>query len=225
MMDQYVLLKKLARQCLKKPPVQKNFPKEENKQLAIQIKNWLELYGNNDDSKNQNEIRILRDFLLFHEAASNGAVPVLKNRQETSFYLVIDTNIFFHDEEILNRLNDNDICVLPQIVLDELSNRTKDKNVLGKKSQRILSHIRQFPANRILQTRINRSEVRQLLPRFYNVTNSSNEECDLQILAVTKRLLLEKKPAQLLSNDFELRQKAAGLNIPALSLQEFLSGN
>ncbi|MDR0611244.1 MAG: hypothetical protein LBG58_14135 [Planctomycetaceae bacterium] len=224
MMDQYVLLKKLVRQCLKKPPVQKNFPKEENKHLAVQIKNWLELYGNNDDSKNRNEIQILRDFLLFHETATHGAVPVLKNRQETSFYLVIDTNIFFHNEEILNRLNNNDICVLPQIVLDELSNRAKDKNAGGKKSQRILSHIRQFPANRILQTRINRSEVRQLLPKF-NVATNSNDECDLQILAVTKRLLLEKKPAQLLSNDFELRQKAAGLNIPALSLQEFFVGH
>jgi rRNA-processing protein FCF1 len=225
MTDQYVLLKKLARQCLKKPLVQKNFPKEENKQLANQINNWLELYGNNDDVKNQNEIQILRDFLLLHDAASNRTVPVQKNRQETSFYLIIDTNIFFHNEEILNRLNNNDICVLPQIVLDELSNRTKDKNVMGKKSKRILNYIRQFPANRILQTRINRSEVRQLLPQSYNVTNSINDECDLQILAITKRLLLEKKSAQLLSNDFELRQKAAGLNIPALSLQEFLSSN
>ncbi|MDR0705149.1 MAG: hypothetical protein LBF88_09180 [Planctomycetaceae bacterium] len=224
MMDQYVLLNKLVQQCLKKPPVQKKFPKEENKQLAVQIRNWLELYGNNGNVKNQNEIRILRDFLLFHEAASKGTIPVQKNRQEISFYLVIDTNIFFHDEKILSRLNNNDICVLPQIVLDELSNRARDKNVRGKKSQRILSYIRQFPANRMLQTRTNRSEVRQLLPKFYTATNN-NDECDLQILAATKRLLLDKKPAQLLSNDFELRQKAAELNIPALSLQEFLNGN
>jgi rRNA-processing protein FCF1 len=224
MMDQYVLLKKLVRQCLKKPPVLKNFPKEENKQLAVQIKSWLDLYGNDSDIKNQNEIRILRDFLLLHEAASKGTMSVQKNCQEISFYLVIDTNIFFHDEKILSRLNNNDICVLPQIVLDELSHRAKDKNVLGKKSQRILNHIRLFPTNRILQTCTNRSEVRQLLPPFYNATNN-NDECDLQILAVTKRLLLEKKPVQLLSNDFELRQKAAELNIPALSLQEFLTDN
>ncbi|MDR2641157.1 MAG: hypothetical protein LBC74_00020 [Planctomycetaceae bacterium] len=223
MMDQYALLKKLARQCQKKPLIQKNFPKEENKQLAVQIKNWLELYGNNADPKNQNEIQILHDFLSLHEAASKGAIPVQKNQREISFYLVIDTNIFFHDEKILNRLNDNDICVLPQTVLDELSNRAKDKNMRGKKSQQILNLIRQFPKNRILQTHTNRSEVRKLLPKFYNATND-NDECDLQILAVTKRLLLEKKSAQLLSNDFELRQKATELNIPAISLQEFLTG-
>ncbi|MDR2115813.1 MAG: hypothetical protein LBP87_05465 [Planctomycetaceae bacterium] len=221
-MNQYDLLKKLARQCLKKPQFLKNFPKEANKQLAVQIKNWLEQYGNSDEPKYHNEIRILRDFLLLHETASHGMVPMLNEQPAIRYYLVIDTNIFFHDEQILNRLNDHDIFVLPQIVLDELCNRAKSKDSKGKKSQRILASIRQFPAKRLLQARIERWEVRRFLPQFHTVT--SNDECDHQILAVTKRFLLEKKPAQLLSNDFELRKKAAELNITALSLQEFLTG-
>jgi hypothetical protein len=224
-MNRYDLLKKLARQCLKKPPFPKNFPKEENKQLAVQIENWLKLYGNSDnpkdfdDPKYRDDIRTLRDFQLLHEAASRGAVPVLKEPQEKRCYLVIDTNIFFHDERILNRLNDNDIFVLPQIVLDELCNRAKNKDFYGRKSQRILTAIRQFPAGRLLQTRVERAEVRRFLPQFQTVT--SNDACDHQILAVTKRFVLEKKSVQLLSDDFELRQKAAELNITALSLQEF----
>jgi predicted ribonuclease YlaK len=71
----------------------------------------------------------------------------------------------------------------------------------------------------LLQTRVERAEVRRFLPQFQTVT--SNDACDHQILAVTKRFALEKKSVQLLSDDFELRQKAAELNITALSLQEF----
>ncbi|MDR2756536.1 MAG: hypothetical protein LBC20_12595 [Planctomycetaceae bacterium] len=223
-MNQYDLLKKLARQCLKKPSFPKNFPKEENKQLAVQIKNWLEQYGSSDDPQYRNEIRTVRDFLLLHEAASQGLVPVLSEQPKIRYYLVIDTNIFFHDEKILSRLNDHDIFVLPRIVLDELSHRAKNKDFKGKKSQRILTYIHQFPAERLLQTRIDRWEVHRFLPQFQFHTATSNDECDHQILAVTKRLLLEKKPAQLLSDDFELRKKAAELNITALSLQEFLTG-
>ncbi|MDR2438745.1 MAG: hypothetical protein LBE12_05165 [Planctomycetaceae bacterium] len=223
-MNQYDLLKRLARQCLKKPPFLKNFPKEENKQLAVQIKNWLERYGTSDNPQYRNEIQIIRDFLLLHEAASHGHVPVLKEQPKTRFYLVIDTNIFFHDEKILSRLNEHDIFVLPQIVLDELCNRAKNKDFKGKKSQRILTYIRQFPAERLLRTRVDRGDVYRFLPQFQFHTATSNDECDHQILAVTKRFLLEKKPAQLLSNDFELRKKAAELGITALSLQEFLTG-
>jgi rRNA-processing protein FCF1 len=221
-MNRYDLLKKLARQCLKKPPFPKKFPKEENQQLAAQIDNWLKLYGDSDNVKYGNEIRVIRDFLLLHEAASRGAVPDLKEPSKTRYYLVIDTNIFFHDEKILSRLNDHDIFVLPQTVLDELCHRAKNKDFKGKKSQRILASIRQFPVDRLLQTRANRLEVHCFLPQF--PTTTSNDECDHQILAVAKRFLVEKKPVQLLSDDFELRRKATELNIPALSLREFLTG-
>ncbi|MDR3197736.1 MAG: hypothetical protein LBU34_07685 [Planctomycetaceae bacterium] len=221
-MNPYDLLKKLARQCLKKPSFSKKFPKDENKQLAVQIKSWLEQYGSSDDPKYRNEIQILRDFLLLHETALQGRVPVLSEPPAKRFYLVIDTNIFFHDENILSRLSEHDIFVLTQTVLDELCNQAKNKDLLGKKSQRILTTIRQFPAERLLRAQINRAEARRFLPQFHTAT--SNDECDHRILAVTKRFLLEKKPAQLLSNDFELRQKAAELNITALSLQEFLTG-
>jgi rRNA-processing protein FCF1 len=223
-MNQYDLLKKLARQCLKKPPFPKNFPKEENKQLAVQIKKWLEQYGTSDNPKYHNEIRVIRDFLLLHEAASQGHVPVLEEQPKIRFYLVIDTNIFFHDEKILSRLNEYDIFVLPQIVLDELCNLAKNKDLKGKKSQRILTYIRQFPTERLLQSRVDHGDVYRFLPQFQFHTATSNDECDHQILAVTMRFLSEKKPAQLLSNDFELRKKAAELGITALSLQEFLTG-
>ncbi|MDR1962798.1 MAG: hypothetical protein LBQ50_03365 [Planctomycetaceae bacterium] len=219
-MDRYDVLKRLARQCSKRP-VSKNFPKEENQQLANQIKDWLNRYENDGDIKSRDEVRMLRDFLLLHEAASKGTVFVQKTQQEFRYYLVIDTNIFFHDEEILSRLDDHDIFVLPQIVLDELCNRAKNKDHNGKKSQRILTHIRQFPANRMLKTHVSRMDARQLLLPFPVVTK--NDNCDHQILAVSKRLLTEKKPAQLLSNDTELRKKATQLGIPTLSLREFLA--
>ncbi|MDR1289905.1 MAG: hypothetical protein LBK06_01745 [Planctomycetaceae bacterium] len=217
-------LTQLVRLCSKR--ALRGFPQEEYKPFINRIKSFLEQHG--DDPAIAGKVKKLKDVLLLHNAVSQKSVEQktvsaksASEIVEKLCYVVIDTNIFFHCENILDRLDKSCIFVLPRVVLDELENRAKTKNYKSRQSQRILTRIRQFPAHRILQL--------DTRDRKINFTNSEfspttqNDLCDNRILAAAKQLLSEKKQTQLLSNDNLLRKKAAELKIPALSLREFLA--
>jgi predicted ribonuclease YlaK len=110
---------------------------------------------------------------------------------------------------------------LPAIVLAELRNRTHDKDARSRQARQILARIRRFPARRILHVDVSGIDVRRFLSPFS--TETRNDHCDNRILAAAKRLLIEKKPATLLSDDTALRKRAIESGITAVSLREFFA--
>ena len=210
-------LKVLVKLCEKRP-ASNVFPQQANGPLIDRVTHWIETHSELPDTKPYREgIQKLREFLLLHKAATQGPVP----KTETKFYIVIDTSVFFHREDILDHLSENCILVLPQAVKDELKNRARSRNVHGKKARRIMEQIRSFPENRLVYLSVGIAEFRQLFGAF--PVRSLNDRCDHRILAAAKRLATEKKPTRLISDDNEMREKAAELGIPALSLREFLA--
>ncbi|MDR3111503.1 MAG: hypothetical protein LBU65_17670 [Planctomycetaceae bacterium] len=210
-------LKELVRLCTKKPDAG-NFLIDENYPLVVRIESWLK--ANVDkvvaDKRNVKDIAKLREFVEFHKSVTRGVLP-----QELPSYIVIDTNIFFHCDDILERLDKNCKLVMPQIVIDELRNHVRKNDAKGRQSKQILQKIDSFPASRKLRQKAEGAAVYSLATRFE--VETPNDECDVRILLVAKQLKKEKKQVTLLSDDNELRNKAAELNITALSLRDFFA--
>jgi rRNA-processing protein FCF1 len=210
-------LKELVRLCTKKPD-SKGFLIDKNYSLVIRIERWLE--DNVDkvatDKRNIKDVAKLREFVEFHKSVTSSVLP-----QEIPVYLVIDTNIFFHCDDILERLDKNCKLVLPQIVLDELRNHVRKNDAKGRQSKQILYRIDSFPASRKVYQKADGAAIHYLTMQFE--VETPNDKCDVRILLVAKQLKKEKKQVTLLSDDNELRNKAAELHITTLSLRDFFA--
>ena len=210
-------LNELVKHCDKRP-VWGAFPQDANGPLADRAAVWLEKYSELIDVPAfRHGMQKLREFLLLHRAATSGSVPV----QKAVFYIVIDTSVFFHREEILDHLSVGCILAVPKAVLDELRNRARSRNAQGRKSRRILERIHDFPRDRICYISFDTTEYRQKLAVF--PVQSLNDRCDHRILAAAKRLTEEGKPTRLLSDDIEMRKKAVEIGVVAVSLREFFA--
>ncbi len=136
---------------------------------------------------------------------------------------ILDTNVILHDAQAIFKFDENAV-ILPMVVIEELDTFKKDMSDTGRNARKFARDLEELRGNQSLQQPIEINKAGgtiQVVTVTQHTLSSMPSDLnhtlpDNQILAVAFQFLLESKnPTILVSNDSNVRLKAAALGIPA----------
>lgn len=147
-------------------------------------------------------------------------------------YLVMDTNVLLSDPYSIFSFHDNQVIVIPMVVLEELDEFKQDKNTLAYSARTIIKFLEQISSLGDIRqgVKINNDNCKfllnyesvfsctiKLIPSNENIQKKSQDfylaSNDNKILSVCCDLKSQNFNIELLSNDLNLRIKARSLDI------------
>lgn len=125
---------------------------------------------------------------------------------------IIDTNVFIEDPDIISKIDSKHYVVLSHTAINELD-KLKQKDKLKEKASKAIANLNKLLGNgkQLRTAKANTS----ILEEDYQQNSPDN-----RILAVA--FMYKEKNPILLTNDNGLQLKAKSINIPTISLKDFL---
>lgn len=152
---------------------------------------------------------------------------------------ILDTNVILHDAQAIFKFDENAV-VLPMTVIEELDTFKKELSDTGRNARKFARDLEEIRGSQSLNSPIqinNAGGTVQVVTVASHILSGMPSDlnhhlADNQILAVAFQFLLESKhPTILVSNDTNVRLKAAALGIPAeaykntrVNAEEFYTG-